>query len=58
VELKVEITIVIDREETKGLLPQQVTTMITNAIELGLENTGVCRSCLITIKPNGSTFSN
>ena len=53
-ELKVEITVVIDREETQGLLPQQVTTMISNAIETGLEGTGVCRSCLITIKPNVS----
>ena len=54
-ELKVEIMVVIDREETKGLLPQQVTTMITNAIENALEGTQVCRSCLITIKPNVSS---
>ena len=54
-ELKVEVMIIIDREETKGLKPQQITSMLTNAIELALEGTGVCRSCLITIKPNVSS---
>ncbi len=56
-ELRVEVMVVLDREEIEGRLPQQVTTMLTNAIEQALENTGVCRSCLITVKPKVSNVS-
>ena len=52
-----EVMIILDREEIEGVPPQQITSMLTNVIELALEGTGVCRSCLITIKPKVSNVS-
>lgn len=52
-ELKLDITLVIDEEEAlrEKQTPQQVTSMITTAIEMALEETGFCRTCLIHLKP-------
>ena len=50
-ELEVKLNLVLDAEEIKGHEPHTITGAIINALEVALENTGLCKSCLTTIKP-------
>ena len=52
-EIKLEVTITIDLEEAyrEKQTKDQLTSMITTAIEMGLEETGFCKSCLIASIP-------